>query len=227
MALEDKDRRDFNEEEARRDGWSVRQLDRQINSLLYERVALSKKKGDLIKKAEGYRDRITSEEAIKDPYVLEFLGLPHSILERDLENAPIQHMAVFLLKLSYGFTFVARKKRLQIGSESYYLDLLFFHRGLRCPVAIDLKVGQFTHANAGQMNLYLNSLLENAKMEDENDPIGLIIWSEKDEAVAHYALGRLTNKIFASRSKLQLLDPEILKREIKVERRRLEMRFLK
>lgn len=227
LSLDEQEKRDFYEEEARRAGWSVRQLDRQINSMLYERAALSKKKGELLKKAESSKDRVTAEEAIKDPYVLEFLGLPEPISERDLENALIQHLADFLLELGYGFTFVARQKRLQIGSESYYLDLLFFHRGLRCLVAIDLKVGKFTHADAGQMNLYLNYLLENEKMEDESDPVGLILCSEKDEAVAHYALGRLSNKIFASRYKLQLPDPKILKREIEAERRRLEMRFLK
>jgi len=225
LALEEQGKRDFYEEEARRAGWSVRQLDRQINSMLYERVALSKKKGELLKKAEEAGDRVSAEEAIKDPYVLEFLGLPEPISERDLENALIHHMADFLLELGYGFTFVARQKRLQIGSESYYIDLLFYHRGLRCLVVIDLKVGKFTHADAGQMNLYLNYLTENEMFEGEESPIGLILCSEKDEAVAHYALGRLSNKIFASRYKLQLPDPEILKREIEAERRRLEMRF--
>jgi predicted nuclease of restriction endonuclease-like (RecB) superfamily len=158
IALDGEAQRDFYEEEAQRAGWSVRQLDRQINSMLYERVALSKKKGELFKKAERSEALTTAEEAIKDPYVLEFLGLPDPISEKDLENALIQHMADFLLELGYGFTFVGRQKRLQIGSESYYLDLLFYHRGLRCLVAIDLKVGKFTHADAGQMNLYLNYL---------------------------------------------------------------------
>lgn len=223
LSLDELRKRDFYEEEAQRAAWSVRQLDRQINSMLYERIALSKKKGELLEKAERSGALTTAEEAIKDPYVLEFLGIPEPSSERDLENALIQHMADFLLELGYGFTFVARQKRLQIGSESYYLDLLFYHRGLRCLVAIDLKVGKFTHADAGQMNLYLNYLLENEKMADENDPVGLILCSEKDEAVAHYALGRLTNKIFASRYKLQLPDPEVLKREIEAERRRLEM----
>jgi predicted nuclease of restriction endonuclease-like (RecB) superfamily len=226
LSLDESQKRDFYEEETRRAGWSVRQLDRQINSMLYERVALSKKKGELIKKAEKSGSLVSAEDAIKDPYVLEFLGLPEPSSEKDLENALIQHMADFLLELGYGFTFVARQKRLQVGSESYYLDLLFYHRGLQCLVAIDLKVGKFTHADAGQMNLYLNYLLENEKMGDENDPIGLILCSEKDEAVAHYALGRLSNKIFASRYRLQLPDPEILKREIEAERRRLEMRIL-
>jgi len=225
LSLDEQEKRNFYEEEALRAGWSVRQLNRQINSMFYERIALSKKKGELLQKAEKSGDHVTAEEAIKDPYVLEFLGLPEPSSERDLENALIQHLAEFLLELGYGFTFVARQKRLQIGSESYYLDLLFYHRGLRCFVAIDLKIGKFTHADAGQMNLYLNYLLENEKMENENNPIGLILCSEKDEAVAHYALGRLNNKIFASRYKLLLPDPEILKREIEAERRRLEMRL--
>jgi predicted nuclease of restriction endonuclease-like (RecB) superfamily len=226
LSLDEPQKRDFYEEEAQRAGWSVRQLDRQINSMLYERFALSKKKGELLKKAEKTDNLITAEEAIKDPYMLEFLGLLEPTSERDLETALIQHMADFLLELGFGFTFVARQKRLQIGTESYYLDLLFYHRGLRCLVAIDLKVGKFTHADAGQMNLYLNYLLENEKMENENDPIGLILCSEKDEAVAHYALGRLSNKIFASRYKLQLPDPEVLKREIEAERTRLETKIL-
>ena len=224
LPLEEQGKRDFYEEEARRAGWSVRQLDRQINSMLYERVALSKKKGELLKKAETAGDRVRAEEEIKDPYVLEFLGLPEPISERDLEDALIRHMADFLLELGYGFTFVARQKRLQIGSESYYIDLLFYHRGLRCLVVIDLKVGKFTHADAGQMNLYLNYLTENEMSEGEESPIGLILCSEKDEAVAHYALGKLTNKIFASRYKLHLPDPQILTREVEAERRRLEMR---
>jgi len=227
LPLEEQAKRDFYEEEAQRAGWSVRQLDRQINSMLYERIALSRKRGELLKQAERSGSPATAEEAIKDPYVLEFLGLPEPVSERDLENALIRHMADFLLELGYGFTFVARQKRLQVGSESYYIDLLFYHRGLRCLVVIDLKVGKFTHADTGQMNLYLNYLMENEMFEGEEPPIGLILCSEKDEAVAHYALGRLTNKIFASRYKLQLPDPEILKREIEAERRRLEMRLLK
>lgn len=121
---------------------------------------------------------------------------------------------------------MARQKRLQIGSESYYLDLLFYHRGLRCLVAIDLKVGKFTHAEAGQMNLYLNYLRENETLEGEAPAIGLILCAERDEAVAHYALGGLSNKVFASRYKLQLPAPDILKREIEAERRRLEHRAL-
>ncbi len=225
FTLDDPHKRDFYEEEARRAGWSVRQLDRQINSMLYERLALSRKKGEFLQKAEQSEDLTTPEEEIKDPYILEFLGLPEFHSEKDLESALIQHLADFLLELGYGFTFVARQKRLQIGSESYYLDLLLYHRRLRCLVVIDLKVGKFTHADVGQMNLYLNYLRENETLEGEAPPVGLILCSEKDEAVAHYALGGLSHKVFASRYKLQLPDPEMLKREIESERQRLEARI--
>jgi predicted nuclease of restriction endonuclease-like (RecB) superfamily len=224
LPLGDQAKRDFYEEETLRAGWSVRQLDRQINSMLYERLALSRQKGELLREAEQSKETTTPEEAIKDPYILEFLGLPESYSEKDLESSLIRHLADFLLELGYGFTFVARQKRLQIGSESYYLDLLFYHRPLRCLVAIDLKVGKFTHADAGQMNLYLNYLRENETLEDETSPIGLILCSEKDEAVAHYALGGLSNKVFASRYELQLPDPDLLRHEIEAERRRLEAR---
>lgn len=226
LSVEDMDKRDFYEEEAKRSGWSVRQLDRQINAMLYERVALSMQKKKLLQDAEPDSKKMTPEQEIRDPYILEFLGLPEPFSEKDLEQALIQHLADFLLELGYGFTFIARQKRLQIGNESYYLDLLFYHRGLRCLVAIDLKVGKFTHADAGQMNLYLNYLKENETLEGEGPPVGIILCAEKDDAVVKYALGGLSNKVFASQYKLQLPDPEILKREIEVERRRLEQRVL-
>jgi predicted nuclease of restriction endonuclease-like (RecB) superfamily len=226
LSIDDAYKRDFYEEEALRGGWSVRQLDRQVNSMLYERVALSRNKGDLLRKAGEGSIPTSPEEEIRDPYLLEFLGLPKAHSEKDLEDALIQHLADFLLELGYGFTFVARQKRLQIGSQSYYLDLLFYHRRLRCLVAIDLKIGQFSHADAGQMNLYLNYAKEHWTHSDENPPIGLILCAKGDEAVAHYALGGLSNKVFASRYKLQLPDPKILKREIEAEWRRLEQRVL-
>jgi predicted nuclease of restriction endonuclease-like (RecB) superfamily len=222
--VKEKGKRDFYEEEAVRGSWSVRQLDRQINAMLFERVALSRKKIRSLSKAEHGGEGIIPEDAIKDPYVLEFLGLPESHSEKELENALIAHLAEFLLEMGYGFTFVARQKRLQIGSESFYLDLLLYHRRLRCLVAIELKIGRFTHADAGQMNMYLNYLRENETAEDEQAPIGLILCAEKDEAVAHYALGGLSNKVFASRYKLQLPDPAVLTREIDAERRRIKLR---
>ncbi len=144
--------RAFYEEEALRGGWSVRQLDRQIESQFFERTALSRNKAALLK--EGAKtlaaDRTTPEEEIKDPYVLEFLGLRDEYSESDLEEALIRHLESFLLELGNDFAFVARQKRLRISNEWYRVDLVFFHRGLRCLVLIDLKLGRFTHADAGQ-----------------------------------------------------------------------------
>ena len=222
LPITENPKRDFYEEEAMRAGWSVRQLERQIDAMLFERVALSRKKASLLGKAEREGETAIPEEAIKDPYILDFLGIPEQHSEKELEDALIAHLTEFLLEMGYGFTFVARQKRLQIGSQSFYLDLLLYHRRLRCLVAIDLKIGHFTHADAGQMNMYLNYLNENETAEDEERPVGLILFSEKDEAVAHYALGGLSNKIFASRYKLQLPDPATLIREINAERLRLE-----
>ena len=225
LAIRDEDKRLFYESEAKRNGWSVRQLDRQLNSMLYERTGLSRRKGELLRAMGDEHGLASVEEQLKDPYLLEFLGLPEPRSEKDLEVALINHLADFLLELGFGFTFVARQKRLQVGTESYYVDLLLYHRGLRCLVAIDLKMGKFTHADAGQMNLYLNYLREKETQAGENPPVGLILCAEKDDTVVRYALGGLGNKVFASRYKLRLPDPEVLRREIEMEHERLEERM--
>jgi len=228
LSIEDPQARAFYEAEALRGGWSVRQLDRQISTLFYERTALSRDKAAMLRKGSLARpgERSTPEDGIKDPLVLEFLGLKDEYSESVLEEALIRHLEHFLLELGNDFTFVARQKRLRVGDEWYGIDLLFFHRRLRCLIIIDLKIGKFTHADAGQMNLYLNYAKEHWTHPDENPPVGLILCAKGDEAVAHYALGGLSNKVFASRYKLQLPDPKILKREIEAERRRLEQRAI-
>lgn len=226
LSVETPETRAFYEAGALRGGWSVRQLDRQISTLFYERTALSRDKAAMLTK--GIRPKpgeaLTPEEEIKDPLVLEFLGLKDEYSESALEEALIHHLEHFLLELGNDFTFVARQKRLRVGDEWYRIDLLFFHRRLRCLVIIDLKVGKFNHADVGQMNLYLNYAKEHWTYPDENSPVGLILCAKGDEAVAHYALGGLSNQVFASRYKLQLPDPDLLKREIESERRRLEAR---
>ena len=157
LAVKNEHARSFYETEALRGGWSVRQLDRQIDSQFYERTALSKNKAAMLKKGAKAKaeDITTPEEEIKDPYILEFLGLKDEYSESDLEEALIRHLEFFLLELGGDFTFVARQKRLRVGDEWYRVDLVFFHRRLRCLVLIDLKLGKFTHADAGQMHLYL------------------------------------------------------------------------
>jgi len=157
--------RAFYESEALRGGWSVRQLDRQINSLFYERTSLSKDKAAMLKKGSKAEpgDALTAEEAIRDPLVLEFLNLKDEYSETELEEALIRHLESFLLELGSDFAFVGRQRRLRIDDEWYRVDLLFFHRRLRCLVIVDLKLGKFNHADAGQMNLYLNYAREHKK----------------------------------------------------------------
>lgn len=228
MRLDEPFKREFYEAECIRGNWSVRQLDRQIQSMLYERTALSKRKLSVIAKAHEKPITLKPEDEIKDPYILEFLGLRDEYSESQLEEALIRHLEHFLLELGSGFTFIARQKRITLEGSHYRLDLLFYHRILRCLVAIDLKIGEFTHADAGQMNLYMNYLKDKEKLSEENDPVGIILCTDKKKTVVEYALGGMSNKIFASKYKLQLPDPEILKAEIEHERQRLlEMKIVK
>ena len=227
MRLDEPSQREFYETECIWGNWSVRQLDRQIQSLLYERTALSKRKAAVIAKAHVKPIVLKPEDELKDPYILEFLGLKDEYSESQLEEALIRHMEHFLLEMGIGFTFVARQKRITLEGSHYRLDLLLYHRILRCLVAIDLKIGAFTHADAGQMNLYLNFLKDREKMQGENNPVGLILCSDKKQTVVEYALGGMTNKIFASKYKLKLPDPKVLKTEIEQERQRLlEMKIV-
>ena len=224
LSVKDSETRKFYEAEALRNGWSVRQLDRQISTQFYERTLLSKNKAKMLNeggkpKAE---DKVTPEEEIKDPFILEFLGLKDEYSENDLEEALILHLEKFLLELGGDFAFVGRQKRLRIGNEWYRMDLLFFHRKLRCLVVIDLKVGKFTHSDAGQMHLYLNYAKENWTNKDENPPVGIILCAEKDTAVAKYALDGLPNKVLASEYKLTLPDVKLLAREVDKTRKFLQ-----
>jgi len=217
MAVEKPQGRAFYEVEAIRGGWSIRQLDRQIESQFYERTMLSRNKAAMLVKGgrPQPQDTVLPEEEIKDPYVLEFLGLKDEYSEADLEEALIRHLETFLLELGNDFTFVARQKRLRIGQEWYRVDLLFYHRLLRCLILIDLKIGRFTHADAGQMHLYLNYAREHWLHPGENPPVGLILCAQKDAAVAHYALEGLPNKVLAAEYRTTLPDERKLVAELK------------
>ncbi|MCP4624320.1 MAG: DUF1016 domain-containing protein [bacterium] len=218
--------REFYETEAMRGGWSVRQLERQINAQFYERTALSKNKAAMLRKGARPKptDVISPEEALKDPYVLEFLGLKDEYSESDLEEALIRHLEVFLLELGGDFTFVARQKRLRVGDEWFQVDLVFFHRGLHCLVLIDLKLGKFTHADAGQMHMYLNYAREHWTRPEENPPVGLILCAYKDKAVAKYSLEGLPNKVLAAEYKTALPDEQVLAEELARTRKALDAR---
>jgi predicted nuclease of restriction endonuclease-like (RecB) superfamily len=224
LSINDLDAREFYETEALRGGWSVRQLARQIDSMFYQRTALSRNKAAMLTKGVKTKpeDRVTPEEEIKDPYILEFLALKDEYSESQLEEALIRHLESFLLELGGAFTFVGRQKRLRIGDHWFRVDLLFFHRRLRCLVIIDLKLGEFTHADAGQMHMYLNYAREHWTNPDENPPVGLILCDEENAAVAHYTLENLPNKVLAAKYHTLLPDQKVLTEEIERTRRLIE-----
>lgn len=226
LSVDDPNARKFYETEALRGGWSVRQLDRQISTMFYQRTLLSKNKTAMLRKgAEPQaRDLVTPEEEIKDPLVLEFLDLKDEYSEHELEEALILKLEEFLLELGGDFTFIGRQRRLRVGDVWYRIDLLFYHRRLRCLVVIDLKIGELTHADTGQMHLYLNYAKEHWTHEDENPPVGLILCAKKDEAVAHYALEGLPNKVMAAEYRMALPEEKVLTSELEKTQRVLELR---
>lgn len=186
LSLEDSQARHFYEQEAIRGGWSVRQLARQVNSQFFERTALSRDKAAMLTKGKARKpeDAVSVEEQVRDPFVLEFLDLQDEYAESDLEAALIHHLETFLLELGGDFAFVGRQKRLRLDDKWFKVDLVFFHRVLRCLFLLDLKIGEFSHADAGQMNMYLNYAREHWVREGENPPVGLILCAKKghDEA---------------------------------------------
>ncbi|MBE3112415.1 MAG: DUF1016 family protein [Acidobacteria bacterium] len=216
----------FYESEAIAGGWSVRQLDRQIGTQFYERALGSKNRDEFLARGRGPRreDMMTVEEEVRDPYLLEFLNLKDEYGESDLEEALIRHLEWFLLEMGTGFTFVARQKKVRVGDSWYRMDLLLYHRKLRCLVVVDLKRGRFSHADAGQMNLYLNYARENLKLPDESDPVGIILCGGKNEALVRYATGGIKAKVFASKYLTILPDEETLRQEILRTRQLLEAR---
>ncbi|MFA9190797.1 PDDEXK nuclease domain-containing protein [Flavobacterium sp. FZUC8N2.13] len=205
IKIEDTLQRSFYEIQTLKNNWTVRQLQREMNSLLYERIGLSTNKESLLENIKS--DTVCSfSELIKSPYLLEFLGIPEKAeySENDLEQAIINHLQQFLIELGRGFCFEARQKRISFNNKHYRIDLVFYHRILKCHILIDLKIGDFDHSDAGQMNVYLNYFKENEMLENDNPPIGIILCSQKDNALVHYATGGLSQEVFVSKYKLQL-----------------------
>lgn len=214
LSVSDPKVREYYEREALLGGWSARQLDRQIASLAYQRT-----RGARLRSAK--EETLSADVHVRDPFVLEFLNLKDEYSETDLETALIQSIEQFLLELGNDFAFVARQKRLRIGTEWYRVDLVFFHRRLQALIIVDLKLGKFTHADAGQMNLYLNYAREHWTHPHENPPVGLILCSERDAAVAHYALGNLANQVLAREYQLNLPNETEIAARIDAARRLL------
>lgn len=222
--IDDEIQRGFYEVHCLEEGWSIRDLKRQRGSLLFERTGLSIDKARLLELTRQQAQAPTPQTVLRDPYVLEFLELsPRArFTESDLEQALLDHLQSFLMELGGDFCFMARQFRISTGSGHHHLDLLFFHRGLRCLVAIDLKVEAFRHEHAGQMNFYVNYLADQVAREHENRPIGVILCTDKDAAEVHYATTGIEHSVFVSRYLAQLPSEEQLRRWLQEERLLLE-----
>lgn len=204
--------------------WSTRELERQINSLLYERIALSKDKDKVKELSTKGQIIIKPEDLIKDPYVLEFLGVnENKNLEKNIENLLVEKLKDFLMELGRGFSFVSRQKRISLNGDHYYIDLVFYNYILKCFVLIDLKMGRLTHHDIGQMDFYVRYFEKEEKQEGDNHTIGLILCSDKNEAMVKYTLLSESKRIFASKYKLYLPSEDELRKELVKERERIEM----
>ena len=208
----------FYEVETIKNNWSVRELERAINTALYVRTGLSKNKEAIISKFKNQKPT-QSIDVIRDPYFLEFLGLEErsEYSESELELAILDHLQKFLIELGTGFCFEARQKRITFDNTHYRIDLVFYHRILKSHILIDLKIGKFDHADAGQMNVYLNYYKDNEMSDGDNLPIGLILCGSKGEALAKYATSGMDNQLFVSKYLVQLPDKKVLENFIKKE----------
>lgn len=224
--IDDPLKRAFYEIECQKSRWSRRELKRQINSMLYERIGLSKDKEAVLKLAQEGQVGESPNRMIRDPYVLEFLGLEEDskYSEAKLEQALIDQLQKFLLELGREFCFVGRQVRITVAGRHHYLDLLFFHRRLRCLIAYDLKLGEFQHEDAGQMNFYLNYLREEVSLPDENPPVGVILCADKDAAEVHYATAGMDQQLFVSRYLVALPSEERLRQWLLEEQELLQRR---
>lgn len=217
LKIDDDLERGFYEKQSILEKWSVRELRRQKDSALFQRLALSKDKEGILKLSQQGQVIDNEEDLIKDPYVLEFLGLPEQsrYTEKQLEAKIIEHLQKFLLELGKGFAFVGSQYRITLNNTHFYVDLVFYHRILKCFVIIDLKIGEVKHTDIGQMNMYLNYFKEEENVENDNPPIGIILAANKDEIMVRYATGGLSNKVFVSKYQTYLPEKDILQDRVR------------
>ena len=218
LSISDDLARSFYEKQCEKENWSVRELKRQRNSSLFERIALSKDKKGVLELARSGQVVETGKDLVKDPYVFEFLNIPqdHRYTERELETRLIDNLEHFLLELGKGFAFVGRQYRITLNNTHYYVDLVFYHRILKCFVLIDLKIGKVNHLDIGQINLYLNYFKNEENVEDDNEPVGIILAADKDDIFVEYATGSISNQVFVSRYQIYLPNKDELERELKL-----------
>jgi predicted nuclease of restriction endonuclease-like (RecB) superfamily len=223
LKVDQKEARDFYEIEAIQNGWSARQLERQINSLLFFRLAKSRDKKGVLALANKGHEVLQPIDAIKDPYVLEFLKLPesHRLVESKVENAILSRLQEFLLELGSGFAFIGRQQRITLEGDHFYPDLVFYHARLKCYVIVDLKTAKLTHGDLGQMQLYVNYYDREIASPGDNPTLGLILCTDKNDALARYVLDKNNKQIFASSYKLYLPSEKELQQKIRHELREL------
>ena len=206
----------FYAKQCEKESWSVRELKRQMKSCLFERLALSRDKEAVLALSREGLEVATPQDIVIDPYVLEFVGIQQNVVykEGDLEQRLIDNLEDFLMELGKGFTFVGRQYRINIGNRHFYVDLVFYHRILKCFVLIDLKRGEIEHNDIGQMNMYLSYFKEEEGSEGDNEPIGIVLGRYKDQILVKYAMQGITNQLFVSRYQLYLPDKEQLQQEL-------------
>ena len=219
MKVSNETARNFYLEEAVKSGWSSRQLDRQINSLYYQRILASRDKASVAAEINTLEPKPEYEKIIKDPYVLEFLDLPANehFYESELEQALIDHLQKFLLELGRGYSFVARQKHFKADDEHFYIDLVFYNYILKCFVLIDLKIGRLTHQDIGQMQMYVNYYTRELMNEGDNPPIGIVLCAEKSDTIVEYTLPEDNKQIFAAKYLPYMPTKEELRRELNLE----------
>lgn len=217
LKAEDQLEINFYANQCARENWSVRELKRQMKSLLFHRLALSKNKEEVLQLSQQGQQIQSPKDIIKDPFVLEFVGIPEkqTYLEGDLESRLIANLQDFLLELGKGFAFIGRQYRINIGSRHFYVDLVFYHRILKCFVLIDLKKGEIEHNDIGQMNLYLNYFKNEENTEGDNEPIGIVLGAYKHQVLIEYAMQGISNQLFVSRYQLYLPDKQQLQDELR------------
>ena len=225
IRIDRKEEREFYENEAIKSNWGCRELRRQINTKLYDRYLISPDKEKIIKESSNGIIEKDPEELLKSPYIFEFAGLKENknYLESDLEKALLNHLTDFLLELGRGFSFVANQQRIKIGEEYYYPDLIFYNRLARCFVIIDLKIGKLTHQDIGQMQMYVNYYKKTQMVDGENEPIGILLCADKDDAVVEMTLGDEVKNIYASKYLTYMPSKEELIKIIKDEKELYEL----
>lgn len=217
LSISDDLARSFYEKQCINENWSVREFKRQRETGLFERIALSKDKSGVLELAQKGQVIENATDIVKDPYVFEFLRMPElqRYSEKELEKKLIDNLGHFLLELGKGFAFIGSQYRITLNNTHYYIDLVFYHRILKCFVLLDLKLGKVNHQDIGQMNLYLNYFKEEENTENDNPPVGIVLAADKDEILVNYAIGSISNQLFVSRYQLYIPDKKMLEDELR------------